>query len=72
MENLVKCVVGFFVMLWAKNQMLKWEGYEFLDNARECQVWQAAKKAAGNLSWSVFTKVLTEIATEYAKQFLNS
>jgi hypothetical protein len=24
MENLMKCVVGFFVMLWAKNQMLKW------------------------------------------------
>jgi hypothetical protein len=24
MENLVKCVVGFFVMLWTKNQMLKW------------------------------------------------
>jgi hypothetical protein len=24
MKNLVKCVVGFFVMLWAKSQMLKW------------------------------------------------
>ncbi|MDR0608958.1 MAG: DUF1559 domain-containing protein [Planctomycetaceae bacterium] len=24
MKNLVKCVVEFFVMLWAKNQMLKW------------------------------------------------
>jgi hypothetical protein len=24
MKNLVTCLVGFFAMFWAKNQMLKW------------------------------------------------
>jgi hypothetical protein len=25
MKNLVKCLVGFFAVLFAKKQMLKWE-----------------------------------------------
>jgi hypothetical protein len=28
MKNLVTCAVGFFVMLWAKSQMLKWARQE--------------------------------------------
>jgi hypothetical protein len=50
---------------------ITWDGYEFLDNARECQVWNAAKKAAGHLSWNVFINVLTETATNYAKSLLS-
>lgn len=45
---------------------LTWDGHDFLDNSRESKVWQAAKKAAGNLSFGVFTKVLVETATRYA------
>ncbi|MGI5831436.1 MAG: DUF2513 domain-containing protein [Thermoguttaceae bacterium] len=45
---------------------LTWEGHDFLDNSRESKVWQAAKKAAGHLSFGVFTKVLVETATRYA------
>jgi hypothetical protein len=49
---------------------ITWAGYEFLENAREAKVWNAAKQAAGNLSWGVFVSVLTETATEYAKSIL--
>ena len=45
---------------------LTWTGHDFLDDSRESKVWQAAKKAAGTLSFGVFTKVLVEIATRYA------
>jgi len=45
---------------------LTWAGHDFLDDSRESKVWQAAKKAAGNLSFGVFTKVLVETATRYA------
>ncbi len=45
---------------------LTWDGHDFLDNSRESKVWQAAKKAAGGLSFGVFTKVLAEVATRYA------
>jgi len=45
---------------------LTWEGHDFLDNSRESKVWKAAKKAAGDLSFGVFVRVLTETATRYA------
>lgn len=50
---------------------VKWEGHEFLDNARQPAVWNAAKKAAGNLSWSVFVGVLSSLASEYGKSQLS-
>ena len=37
---------------------LTWGGHDFLDDSRDSKVWQAARKAAGNLSFGVFTKVL--------------
>lgn len=49
---------------------ITWEGYEFLDNAREPKVWNAAMKAAGNLSWGVFTAVLTQSAMDNARMLL--
>lgn len=45
---------------------LTWAGHDFLDNSLDSKVWQAAKKAAGTLSFGVFTKVLSETATRYA------
>ena len=45
---------------------LTWAGHDFLDDSRESKVWQAAKKAAGSLSFGVFIKVLVETATRYA------
>jgi hypothetical protein len=51
-------------------ESITWEGYEFIDNARESKVWNAATQAAGNLSWKVFTNVLTETAINFAKSFL--
>jgi hypothetical protein len=51
---------------------ITWNGYEFLDNARETTIWNAAVKAAGGLSWNVFVNVLTETATEYARKILHS
>jgi hypothetical protein len=49
---------------------ITWAGYDFLDNARNPKVWNAAKKAAGELSWEVFVSVLTATATDYAKSIL--
>ena len=49
---------------------ITWDGYEFLDNARNTKVWNSAMKAAGGLSWGVFVNVLTATATEYAKSYL--
>jgi len=46
---------------------ITWDGYEFIDNARNSKVWAAATKAAGDLSWDVFISVLTATATNYAK-----
>lgn len=45
---------------------LTWDGHDFLDNARENKVWQAAKKAAGNLSFGVFQEVLLRAASAFA------
>jgi hypothetical protein len=45
---------------------ITWEGYEFLDNARDVSVWNSSLKFAGHYSWKVFTNVLTQVATESA------
>ncbi|MDR3233787.1 MAG: DUF2513 domain-containing protein [Planctomycetaceae bacterium] len=49
---------------------ITWDGYEFIDNARVGKVWQAATKAAGELSWDVFVTVLSSTAADYAKKLL--
>ena len=49
---------------------ITWDGYEFLDNARNTQVWNSALKAAGNMSWSVFVSVLTALATDQARSLI--
>lgn len=45
---------------------LTWDGHDFLDNSRDSKVWRAAKNAAGHLSFGVFVRVLSEVATRYA------
>lgn len=45
---------------------LTWDGHDFLDNARNSEVWNATKNAAGNLSFGVFQKVLEATAISYA------
>ena len=49
---------------------ITWNGYEFLDNARNTKVWNSALKAAGGMSWGVFVNVLTSLATDQAKTFI--
>ena len=49
---------------------ITWDGYEFLDNARNTKVWNSALKAAGGMSWGVFVNVLTSLATDQAKTFI--
>ena len=49
---------------------ITWDGYEFLDNARNTKVWNSALKAAGGMSWGVFERVLTALATDYAKSVI--
>lgn len=50
---------------------LTWPGSEFLDNARDPKVWNAAIKNAGHLSWGVLTSVLNSTACEAAKKMLS-
>jgi len=50
---------------------LTWEGHEFLSNARDSKVWEAAKQAAGGLSFSVLTQVLSSLTLEYVKKKLS-
>lgn len=45
---------------------LTWAGHDFLDNSKDSSVWQAAMKAAGHLSFDIFSKVLVEAATRLA------
>ena len=45
---------------------LTWEGHDFLDNARNSNVWKAARNAAGDLSFGVFQKVLEAAAPQFA------
>jgi len=51
---------------------LTWDGHEFLGNAREQEVWNAAKKVAGQASFAVFVGILTKLATHYAVDSLKS
>lgn len=45
---------------------LTWDGHDFLANAKDNSVWQTAMKAAGNRSFSVFLRVLENVATQIA------
>lgn len=45
---------------------ITWEGHDFIDNARENKIWQAAKDAAGTLSFGVFKEILHKTAVAYA------
>jgi hypothetical protein len=49
---------------------ITWDGYEFLDNARNTKVWNSALKAAGGASWGVFVNVLTALAIDQAKSLI--
>jgi len=51
---------------------ITWEGYDFLDNSRSPEVWNAAKKAAGHMSFTVFCSVLTKLTTDYGLGLLKS
>ena len=55
---------------WYQVFNLTWQGCEFLDNAREPKVWNAAMKYAGHLSWGVFTSVLSQVAGEFATKYV--
>ena len=51
---------------------ITWEGYDFLDNSRSPVVWNAAKQAAGHMSFGVFVSVLTKLATENGIEWLKT
>ena len=51
---------------------ITWEGYDFLDNSRSPEVWNAAKKAAGHLSFEVFKSALTHLAINHGLGLLKS
>ena len=51
---------------------LTWNGHDFLDNSRSPEVWNAAKKVAGGMSFTVFCNVLTQLATERGTELLKS
>jgi len=53
-------------------QRLTWEGHEFLDNSRTPEVWNAAKKTAGHLSFGVFDSVLNHLAVNHGLGLLKS
>lgn len=55
---------GFYI------EKLTWDGHDFLDNARKINIWRAATNAAGDLSFSVFQKVLEAAATREAMKTL--
>lgn len=53
---------------------LTWEGYEFLDEARDKTVWKKAKKATeqvGTTSLAIFRTILTRVASSELEQVLN-
>jgi len=54
------------------NMRLLWDGHEFLANAREPEVWNAAKESAGHLSFGVFANVLTHLAINHGLGLLKS
>ncbi|HEX8906332.1 MAG TPA: DUF2513 domain-containing protein [Longimicrobiaceae bacterium] len=45
---------------------MTWEGHEFLDNARNDEVWSTTKKVVkekgGSVSFDIFTAILTQVA----------
>ncbi len=41
---------------------LTWEGHDFLDDARNDTLWNAAKRNAGKLSFTAFREVVKELA----------
>ena len=49
---------------------LTWEGQDFLDNARNPNVWKPVCTACFGLSFSVFQKALEAAATQYALKTL--
>ena len=51
---------------------LTWDGHEFLDNSRTPEVWNAAKAAAGHLSFGVFGSVLNHLAINHGLSLLKS
>jgi hypothetical protein len=51
---------------------LTWEGHEFIDNSRVPEVWNAAKEAAGHLSFGVFGSVLNHLAINHGLELLKS
>ena len=57
---------GTMTRAGARIANLTWEGHDFLDNSRNSTVWQTTMKAAGDLSFGVFFKVLENVATQFA------
>ncbi|MDR0328954.1 MAG: DUF2513 domain-containing protein [Planctomycetaceae bacterium] len=51
---------------------LTWDGHEFLDNSRTPEVWNAAQKSAGHLSFGVFGAVLNHLAINHGLELLKS
>ena len=49
---------------------LTWEGMDFLDDARNPNVWRDAIKAAGNASLAVFQEVMKAVAKALALKSL--
>lgn len=45
---------------------LTWEGHDFVDNAQDESIWNAAKKVAGNMSFGIFKTVLEQLALKAA------
>jgi hypothetical protein len=53
-------------------ESLTWAGHEFLANAREPEVWNAAKEIAGHTSFTVFISTLTNLALDHGLGSLKS
>jgi hypothetical protein len=51
---------------------LTWSGHDFAADSRVPEIWDITKKAAGHLSLGAFAGVLTNVATKYAQQALDS
>ena len=51
-------------------QRLTWKGHEFLADTKEPAVWDRAKHVAGHFSLKVFSKILREVAVQYARSQL--
>lgn len=45
---------------------LTWEGHDFVDNAQDETIWNAAKKVAGKMSFGIFKTVLEQLALKSA------